>query len=102
LVVYLLALGAQLSFDSVVYGARVWAALGEHPKAVLTEMKDAHRVDALLFPVGLLAAFAAADQPYAALLVVPLAGLFTIFAGERAARVEQTLELSSASTPTTP
>ena len=94
--IYLLALGAQLSFDSVVYGLRVWAALGEHPRAVLSEMKDAHRVDALLFPVGLLAAFAAVDQPYAALLVVPLAGLFTIFAGERAARVEQTLELSGA------
>ena len=56
----------------------------------------AHRVDLLLAPVGLLAAFAAADEPYAVLLVVPLAGLFTIFAGERAARVEQTLELSGA------
>jgi putative nucleotidyltransferase with HDIG domain len=55
-----------------------------------------HRVDSLLAPVGLLAAFAAADQPYAVLLVVPLAGLFTIFAAERAARVEQTIELSGA------
>ena len=54
------------------------------------------RVDLLLTPVGLLVAFAAAHEPYPALLVVPLAGLFTIFAGERAARVEQTLELSGA------
>ena len=76
--------------------ARVVACLGERPRTVLAELKLAHRVDPLLAPVGLLAAFAAADQPYAALLVVPLAGLFTIFAGERHARVEQTIELSGA------
>jgi putative nucleotidyltransferase with HDIG domain len=94
--IYVAALAAQLVFDGGIYGLRVWAALGEHPKAVLGEMLDAYRVDVLLAPVGLLAAFAAADQPYAVLLVLPLAGLFTIFAGERAARVEQTLELSGA------
>ena len=56
----------------------------------------AHRVDLLLSPIGLLVAFGAAGEPFAALLVLPLARLFTIFAGERAARVEQTLELSGA------
>ena len=94
--VYVAALATQLVFDGGVYALRVWAALGEHPKAVLGEMLDAYRVDVLLAPVGLLAAFAADDQPYAVLLVLPLAGLFSIFAGERAARVEQTLELSGA------
>ena len=94
--VYVGALVAMVALDSVVYVARVWACLGEDPRTVLGELKMAHRVDALLFPVGLLAAFAAVDQPYAVLLVVPLAGLFTIFAGERTARVEQAIELSGA------
>jgi putative nucleotidyltransferase with HDIG domain len=94
--IYLLALAAQVGLDSAIYIGRVVACLGERPRTVLAELKLAHRVDPLLAPVGLLAAFAAADQPYAALLVVPLAGLFTIFAGERHARVEQTIELSGA------
>ncbi len=94
--IYLLALAAQVSLDSAIYVGRVVACLGERPRTVLAELKMAHHVDPLLAPVGLLAAFAAADHPYAALLVVPLAGLFTIFAGERAARVEQTIELSGA------
>jgi putative nucleotidyltransferase with HDIG domain len=63
---------------------------------VKSELLMAHRVDLLLSPIGLLVAFGAAGEPYAALLVLPLARLFTIFAGERAARVEQTLELSGA------
>ena len=94
--IYVAALAAQVALDSIVYVARVWACLGEHPRVVIPELKTAHRVDPLLAPVGLLAAFAAADQPYAALLVVPLAGLFSIFSQERTARVEQTLELSTA------
>ena len=94
--IYLAALAAQVGLDSGVYIARVWACLGEHPRLIVRELRTTIRVDPLLAPVGLLAAFAAADQPYAALLVVPLAGLFTIFAQERTARVEQTIELSGA------
>jgi len=94
--IYLAAFAAQLAFDAAVSVSRVWACLGERPRNVLAELRMTQNVDALLFPVGLLAAFAAADQPYAVLLVVPLAGLFTIFAGERTARVEQAIELSGA------
>ena len=94
--IYVAALAAQVALDSVVYVTRVWACIGEHPRVVFPELKTAYRVDMLLAPVGLMAAFAAADQPYAVLLVVPLAGLFTIFADERSARIEQTLELSGA------
>ena len=94
--VYVLAFAAQIALDSAITAARVWACLGESPRAILGELRASHRVDCLLAPVGLLAAFAAAEQPYAVLLVVPLAGLFTIFAGERAARVEQAIELSGA------
>jgi putative nucleotidyltransferase with HDIG domain len=94
--VYLAAFAAQLALDAAVTCARVWACLGERPRNVLGELLMAHRVDALLAPVGLLAAFGAADQPYAVLLVLPLVRLFTIFSGERAARVTQAIELSGA------
>jgi putative nucleotidyltransferase with HDIG domain len=94
--IYVAAMAAQILFDTAVSSARAWTCLGVKPREILGELGMAHRVDLLLAPVGLLVAFAAADQPYAALLVVPLAGLFSIFARERAARVEQTLELSGA------
>jgi putative nucleotidyltransferase with HDIG domain len=94
--IYVAALAAQIALETLVFGGRVWSCLGERPQTVRAELRFAHRVDTLLAPVGLLAAFAATDHPYAALLVVPLAGLFHIFAGERAARMEQTIELSGA------
>jgi len=94
--IYLGALAAQAVLDSAVCAARVWTCLGESPRSIIGELRMSHRVDLMLAPVGLLAAFAAADQPYAALLVVPLAGLFSLFSRERTARVEQTLELSGA------
>jgi putative nucleotidyltransferase with HDIG domain len=93
---YVAALAAQLALETVVFVGRVWTCLGERPRAVKAELLIAHRVDLLLSPIGLLVAFGAAGEPYAALLVLPLARLFSIFAAERAARVEQTLELSGA------
>jgi hypothetical protein len=53
-------------------------------------------VDALLAPIGLLAAFATADQPYAFLLVAPLPVALAIFAAERRRRLKQLLELRAA------
>jgi putative nucleotidyltransferase with HDIG domain len=94
--VYVAAFAAQVALEGVLLAGRVWACIGEHPRLTLAEMKMSRRVDLLLTPVGLLVAFAAAHEPYLALLVVPLAGLFTIFAGERAARVEHAIELSGA------
>ena len=94
--VYVLALGAQLVAEIGLNVARAKLSIGLSPRTIVGEMREAHRVDLLLSPVGLLAAFAAVTQPYAVLLLLPLVRLFTIFAGERAARVEQTLELSAA------
>jgi putative nucleotidyltransferase with HDIG domain len=94
--VYALALAAQLGLESLVFVGRVWTCLGERPRAVRAELMVAHRVDLLLSPIGLLVAFGAAGQPFAVLLVLPLARLFGIFAAERSARVEQAIELSSA------
>src|SRR5215218_4932903 len=94
--VYALALLAQLAAETVLAVLRARASMGVAPREIVAEIRMAHRVDVLLAPVGLLAAFAAVGQPYAVLLLLPLVRLFTIFAGERAARVEQTLELSGA------
>jgi putative nucleotidyltransferase with HDIG domain len=94
--VYALALLAQFAVETALSVARAGLSIGVSPREIVSEMREAHRVDLLLSPVGLLAAFAAVTQPYAVLLLLPLVRLFTIFSGERAARVEQTLELSSA------
>ena len=58
--------------------------------------REACRLDALLIPIGLLAALAAADAPGAALLVLPLVALLARFARERDAGIAQTLELGRA------
>jgi HD-GYP domain-containing protein (c-di-GMP phosphodiesterase class II) len=58
-------------------------------------------VDVLLSPVGLLVAMAAVQEPYAVLLVLPLAGLLLVFALERGARMRQAIELSRAYRGTT-
>lgn len=94
--VFVLALAAQFGADYVRETVRAAAATGLHPRVVAVELAHAHRVDAMLAPVGLLAAFAAADAPAAALLVLPLVGLLSVFAREREARIAQTIELSHA------
>jgi putative nucleotidyltransferase with HDIG domain len=55
-----------------------------------------YMVDAMLTPVGLMAAFAAQDNAYRTLLVLPLIGLIAIFAEERQMNISTALELSSA------
>ena len=76
--------------------ARARLALGVRPAAMVHDLALVYRVDALLAPVGLLAAFGAASQPYAVLLVLPLVALFALFAREREARIDGALELSQA------
>jgi putative nucleotidyltransferase with HDIG domain len=93
---YVAALAAQFAADSVRETTRSRLATGLPAREVLKELADANRVDALLAPVGLLAAIAAADEPAGALLVLPLVGLLRIFAREREARIAQTIELGRA------
>jgi HD-GYP domain-containing protein (c-di-GMP phosphodiesterase class II) len=95
------ALGAQLLFDNVVSTLREWAGLGISPRIDPGPLAWVALVDLLLSPIGLLAAMAAAVEPYAALLVLPLGGLLAIFAAERQARLHQALELSRAYRGTT-
>jgi HD-GYP domain-containing protein (c-di-GMP phosphodiesterase class II) len=93
---YLLALAAQFSLDLAVYAARAQLALDIPGRDQLRVLGWVWIVDALLAPVGLLAAFATQQLDYAFGLVLPLGALFGIFARERNGRLEQALELGGA------
>jgi HD-GYP domain-containing protein (c-di-GMP phosphodiesterase class II) len=94
--VYALALVAQVLTDALVSLAWVRVCQGVSPRAMVRDLQMIYRVDVLLFPIGLLAALAAADAPLAALLVLPLAYLLMVFARERESRMRQSLELGRA------
>ena len=94
--IYLLALASQFAFDSAAAFARVVTGLGVPPRTLLSELRAIYLVDALLAPIGLLAAFATVAEPWAFTLVLPLVGLVAIFSREREARIENALTLSSA------
>jgi hypothetical protein len=93
--IYVAALGAQFGLD--IARATVGGfGLGLDPRKHLRELGSVYVSDALLAPIGLLAAFAAAEQEWAFVLVLPLVGLIAIFARERGARIENALTLSQA------
>jgi putative nucleotidyltransferase with HDIG domain len=95
------ALAAQVVADNGTATLRDWAGLGVSPKLQPALFGWVTLVDALLSPVGLLAAMAAVSDPYAVLLVLPLAALLFVFALERGARMRQAIELSRAYRGTT-
>ena len=93
---YVAALGAQLLLDGAVTIARAHYTQGVPVRAVLADLQLVYRVDVLLAPVGVLAAFAAADEPAAALLVLSLVYLLVVFSRDREAGVQRSLELGRA------
>ncbi len=99
--ILLAALAAQVAVDNVVAALRDWAGLGVPLKLQSQLFGWVTLVDVLLSPVGLLVAMAAVSEPYAVVLVLPLAGLLLVFALERGARVRQAIELSRAYRGTT-
>jgi HD-GYP domain-containing protein (c-di-GMP phosphodiesterase class II) len=99
--VFVAALAAQIAVDSGFATIREWAGLGISPKLQPSLLGWVTVVDTLLAPIGLLAAMAATTEPYAVLLVMPLAGLLFVFALERGARMRQAIELSRAYRGTT-
>ncbi|HEX6388619.1 MAG TPA: diguanylate cyclase, partial [Solirubrobacteraceae bacterium] len=94
--IYAAALGAQLALDALTAALRAWVAFGTHPLEMLRELRFAHRLDVVLAPLGMLAALAAHDAPFAWLLVLPLVGLISIFGRERAVLIDNQLELARA------
>ena len=93
---YAAVFAAQFAGDATVSSLRAWACLGASPLLVAREVVWIYRTDALLTPVGLLAAAVAVQEPLGGLLVLPLVALMAIFAGEREARIENELELQRA------
>jgi putative nucleotidyltransferase with HDIG domain len=93
---YLPALASQFAIDLAVYAVRARLALDVPGREQLRALTWVWVVDALLAPLGLVAAFASVAYPYAFLLVLPLAALLTLFARERNERLDQALELGGA------
>jgi HD-GYP domain-containing protein (c-di-GMP phosphodiesterase class II) len=94
--VYAVALAAQVVVDGGLTIARFWLCLRARPRDTLAELGVVYRVDALLAPLGLLAAIAARDVPGAALLSLAPVALIAILAREREAGIAKTLELGRA------
>jgi len=93
---YAVALVAQHLVDGAYCAVRMRALVGMPIRTTLGEMRLARRVDTLVFPIGLLAAIAAADAPAGALLVLALIPLLVGFGREREASIQRSLELGRA------
>jgi HD-GYP domain-containing protein (c-di-GMP phosphodiesterase class II) len=94
--VLLLALLAQFGCDFTATVAREWLRLGELPRLSVRLIGAVYFTDLCLSPIGFAVAFAAADHPAAALIVLPLGALLTFFARDRRARMAAAVELSRA------
>jgi putative nucleotidyltransferase with HDIG domain len=86
------ALGAQFAVDLLVAVVLERVSYGAFPPFRI--LGQVYFADLLLTPVGLLAALASDDRPYAFVLVMPLLVLMLFFARERKARLDQAIELS--------
>ena len=93
---YALALVSQWAMDMAISTLHGWLSLGVSPGLQLSVLRSIWLVDGFLSPIGLAIAFVAADEPYLALLVLPLVALLGIFAQEREAYIESSVELSNA------
>jgi HD-GYP domain-containing protein (c-di-GMP phosphodiesterase class II) len=94
--VFLAALAAQFAFDFAASAIHDRLVRRISPRAELRLLAPVYATDAALAPVGLLAAAATQQLPFAFLLIVPLVWLLAVFARERRARIDHELELSHA------
>ena len=94
--IYVAALGAQFAADALATIVRERLAIELSPRRLVRPLAEAFMVDALLFPIGFLAAVVSMGHPYAPLLTAPLAALMAVFSRERKAHIDSTLELSQA------
>ena len=99
--VFAAALVAQLLFDPLWATAREWVKWGVPPRLQPQLADLVLVVDALLAPIGFMAAVAGAQASGGWLLVLPLLALIAVFARERQARVEHAIELGNAYRGTT-
>jgi putative nucleotidyltransferase with HDIG domain len=90
------ALAAQVACDFVGNAVRERLRGGISLRELAEEMVSVYLVDAALFPVGLVLAFAAEERPWSIVLILPLFALLGVFSRERRARLEQLVELNDA------
>jgi diguanylate cyclase (GGDEF)-like protein len=86
---YLAALAGQFAFDLASSAGREWVAFGISPRKLLPFFGWVYAVDALLAPVGFLAARESETMRYAFLLTLPPACLLALLARERRSRIER-------------
>jgi HD-GYP domain-containing protein (c-di-GMP phosphodiesterase class II) len=89
-------LAAQIGTDFAV--SYIWQQLTA-PASLRLQVREAYMIyvlDAMLFPVGLLAAMAIDESPFYVALMIPLFGVLAVFAGERRVRLKQLTELNGA------
>jgi putative nucleotidyltransferase with HDIG domain len=95
--IYLAALGAQFAFDFVPAAIRERVVDGVSARTLSGLVAPVYALDGALAPVGLLVAFAGTQiGPAVILLILPLTTVLAVLSGERRARVDQAIELSSA------
>lgn len=94
--IYLAALPAQFVLELVVSQLRDWVGERIPARLVLRELGLVWAIDALLSPLGLLAAFASQSFEYAFALLIPPAGLLGLYARERERRLGSALALAEA------
>jgi HD-GYP domain-containing protein (c-di-GMP phosphodiesterase class II) len=87
-------LAAQIFTDFATSALWMRLTTREPLSAQIREAYMVYVIDAALFPVGVLAALAAAESPFYVALVLPLFGVLAVFASERRVRLEQLTELN--------
>ncbi len=93
---YAAALAAQFGFDFASAALRERIAFGVPARVIGPALVRVWAIDLLLAPPGFLAALAAADNPYAWVLVLPAAALLADMARDRRARITDALRLAHA------
>ena len=83
------ALLAQCATDLLTATAREWLGRGIAPVLQLRVIGSVHLIDACLTPVGLMAAWAGAQDPLGFTVVLPLLLLLGAFAADRRVRIEE-------------
>jgi diguanylate cyclase (GGDEF)-like protein len=86
---YLAALGAQFAFDFASSAGREWIAFRISPRRLLPFFAWVYMVDALLAPVGFMAALESDRMPYAFLLALAPVCLLALLARERRGRIQR-------------
>ena len=88
----LFALLAQCAIDVLSATIREWLGRGIAPAAQLRVILDVYAIDACLTPVGFLVAMAAAAEPFAFVLILPLLALLAALAADRGARIREAVD----------